>query len=509
VVGIRARSLTQRAALSFVSSALQQGARLVVGFALTPVIVGGLGAELFGAWGLIVRIAGFLGTGTLTPLESVRILVGRASSNPDSARKRRVLGAALLQAALLAPVVLAIGAILVVFTDAVIKVEQAHLAAVRVALAVSVVGVCLRQYLALSQSVLLAENLAYRRMGATAAFVLLGGGLNALGVVLGFGIPSLAVTTLAASIVLGLFQWHIVLREVPWIGVSMPSRKDFTESFRINAANSLAVVAAQIVASADALVVGLLLGPAPVATYLATGALARFAVEPVSHFYKNSLSPGVNALAGDDQWERVKRLRIEVVELLAYLHGVVGAVVLLFNGTFVRLWLGEDLFGGTLLGLAIIVGLTFRTLAACDGFLLEAGLHLRARTMALLLWGLISICLGLLGSVGHLWGVASGFALGGVGLWWHYQVLLARFRGIALRVTVTRPWRAASFAVAATAGGAALSRRVDQTALGWSGLILLTAGVAVGLLACGYFIALRRETRASLRRRARNALRRS
>lgn len=71
-------SLTRRAGLTFVSSMLQQGARFLVGFVVTPIVIRGLGAELYGAWMMLQQTAGYLALSDLRPMGTLKIIRGWA-----------------------------------------------------------------------------------------------------------------------------------------------------------------------------------------------------------------------------------------------------------------------------------------------------------------------------------------------------------------------------------------------------------------------------------------------
>jgi hypothetical protein len=54
------KNLTRRAGLTLLSNLLEQGSNLVIGFVATPIIISGLGTELYGAWMMLQRTIGYL-----------------------------------------------------------------------------------------------------------------------------------------------------------------------------------------------------------------------------------------------------------------------------------------------------------------------------------------------------------------------------------------------------------------------------------------------------------------
>ena len=53
-------SLTKKASLNALAAALDYGARLLVGFIITPLLVTGLGDYIYGAWRVLERMVGYL-----------------------------------------------------------------------------------------------------------------------------------------------------------------------------------------------------------------------------------------------------------------------------------------------------------------------------------------------------------------------------------------------------------------------------------------------------------------
>lgn len=54
-------ALTRKALLTFLSQLFAQGAGLIAGFVFTPIVMKGLGADVYGVWGFIQKLTGFVG----------------------------------------------------------------------------------------------------------------------------------------------------------------------------------------------------------------------------------------------------------------------------------------------------------------------------------------------------------------------------------------------------------------------------------------------------------------
>src|SRR5450759_3311314 len=89
VVSAQDIPLTRNGVLTFISHLLAQGAGLVSGLFFTPIIVHGLGKDLFGAWGMITNLTGFLGYGNLNAMSILKLMLGVRQHSDDILEKRR------------------------------------------------------------------------------------------------------------------------------------------------------------------------------------------------------------------------------------------------------------------------------------------------------------------------------------------------------------------------------------------------------------------------------------
>jgi len=76
-------TLTRRASLNAVQSLLDYAARLAVGLAVTPLLVGRLGREMFGVWEMLNRLIGYMSAADGRPTEALRLVIATKQGAVD------------------------------------------------------------------------------------------------------------------------------------------------------------------------------------------------------------------------------------------------------------------------------------------------------------------------------------------------------------------------------------------------------------------------------------------
>jgi|GEM_PF-2193148 len=480
--------LTRRAKLTFVSQILAQAAQLISGLFFTRIIVHGLEQELYGAWGMITSMLGFLGLANLNATSILKLVLGVRQHNPDVAEKRRLIGAALWQWAIFLPIILLAGTLLVFFAPRLVPTLPENLTAVYWTMALMVLSVPLMQLCSLPASVLSGQNLNYKAMGLNAAMVLGGGALNALGVMAGFGLVVLAVTTLIGILMVNGARLYVVRRNVLWFGIERPRPAEIREMIHLSIPGTLGVAAGGLLGSADVLLFGYFFGTAAASIYMITGALIRYAVTPFQQLL-GSGNAGIGFLVGKGEWVRLAALRLELHQTALWGFGVIAAVVLTCNHFFVHLWVGDRFYGGFPLDLAIVLCAFFRQMVQIDSIPLDASLRLYPKVAMAIVWSIIGLAAGwgLAGLAGPA-GIPLGMALGQGGLWASYQFLLRRYTGLPIGWHLRHMVRPLGVFALAMSGWTWMRWHYPLSITTWWGLagtvslVALFAGVAGGVM---------------------------
>jgi len=423
---IQGGALTRRATLTFASSLLQQAARFIVGFTVTPIVVRGLGAELYGVWVMLQQTAGYLGLSDLRPMATLKFTLAVRQHLEDEEEKRRQVGAAMVVWAVTLPLLLAIGALAVWAAPSFIHIAPWFIWPVRLAMGLLVLSIALDRGLSLPGNVLRGVNLDYKAMGLSAATILLGGALTGLAVWAGWGLPGVAGASVVGILISSCVRYLVARHVVPWFGIAWPLRRELADFFRLSAWLFFSGLGALLLMASDFLVVGWVLGPKAAAVYAITGTVLRMSIGPLEQLLSSG-GPGIAGLCGKCEWDRVGKVRLEMHLAAVAAMTVVGVGVLTLNQPFLSLWVGEGFYGGHLLNFLLVVIALESLIFRVDGVIVDSMLEFRSRTFISIACGAVSLLLGgWLASVWGLPGMALGILLGRLGALVSFPFIIAK-----------------------------------------------------------------------------------
>jgi O-antigen/teichoic acid export membrane protein len=488
-------TLTRRASLTFVSSLLQQGARFIVGFVVTPIVVRGLGAELYGVWVMLQQTVGYLSLSDLRPMGTLKFTLAVRQHMDDVDEKRRQIGAAMVIWAITLPILLAVGAIAVWAVPSFIRTGPQYIWPVRLTLGILVLSIALDRGLSLPANVLRGVNLDYKAMGLNAGTILLGGLLTVLAIWAGWGLPGVAGASVMGVALSGGVRYLVVRRVVSWFGMARPLWRELIDFARLSAWLFFSTLGTLLLMASDFLVVGWVLGPNAAAVYAITGAVLRMSLGPLEQLLSSG-SPGIAGLCGRGDWDRVGKVRLEMHLIALAAITVVGVGVLTLNQSFLGLWVGEGFYGGQALNFLLVVIALETLMFRIDGVIVDSMLEFRTKTFVSLACGAASILLGgLLASVWGLPGMALGIFLARLGSLVGLPFIIAK-KGIPVISYVksmVRPYLAATIILVVCYFASPLF--LVQT---W--LSLISSGLLLGILSAGFIclLGLSRDQRAML-----------
>jgi len=188
------------------------------------------------------------------------------------------------------------------------------------------------------------------------------------------------VAQVAAAGLTGLCFWVLVKQFVPGFGVARPARPEVTSLLTMSAWLSGGTVLTHVLLHSDMLILGIVVSPAAVTTYAVTEYAARTALG-VFDFTVGSAMPGLGGVIGQRQFERAAQIRAELMALTWLFVTAVGATILLWNRSFLSLWVGGHLYAGVWANL-LMVGITVQTaFVRSDAYILDAALRPRLRVV--------------------------------------------------------------------------------------------------------------------------------
>jgi len=193
-------NLSQKAYLNALAGALEYGARFIVGFVITPLLLAGLGDYLFGVWQILRRLIGYFSAAGARPAQALKWTIAKQQASTEYQKKRVSVGNAVGVWVLFLPLVAVVGGTFAWFAPTLLGAPAALSWVLRLAAAVLVANLVVITLTGVPQSVLRGENLGYKRMGLTAILVFAGGGFAAIALHFKTGLVGVATAYLVTSL---------------------------------------------------------------------------------------------------------------------------------------------------------------------------------------------------------------------------------------------------------------------------------------------------------------------
>lgn len=428
------RSLTGRAYLNAVASGLDYGTRAVVELVVSPLVVAGLGAATFGAWRVLWQWSSYVWGASGRSAQALQFAIAHKQWTATDQEKRQLVGAAALVWLLFLPLVLVAGGAGVWLVPHLLEVPADQVGPLRVAAAILVLDAMAVTLLTLPRSALVGENLGYTRIGASSVLVAIGGGLLIAAVRLDLGLPGLAAATLATTLLTGAVFWVITRHRLAWFGIARPGRAMARWFLGLSAWFLGWKLVLELMIASDLLVLAAFLPLSAVAAFALTKWVTDSMAQVLSMLVQATI-PGIGGYLGSGALDRAAALRGEVMSLVWVLATGVGTTVILWNETFVGLWVGDHLYAGATTTLLLVVLAFQLALIRTDTFVIDVALVPRVKVLAGVVAAVLSIGLAALaagpldgGMVGLCLGLVAGRAVLGVTA----PVAVGRFLGVPL-----------------------------------------------------------------------------
>jgi O-antigen/teichoic acid export membrane protein len=484
---VSSETLTHRAFLNSVASAVDYSARLAVGFAINPLLVSGLGSHGYGLWQILRQLTGYLSPAGGRATQALKWTVASHQSSTDYAEKRRFVGSAVVVWCIFLLPMSGLGGLLTWFAPLWLDVREELVATVRLATGLLVAQLILATLSEVPRSVLTGENLGYKRMGLSTLIVLLGGGLMALALYLDTGLAGVAACPLLTAILTGVVFLGVVRRHVAWFGIARPSRDLVRRFLGLSGWFLLWRVVTQAMRASDVVLLGMLLSIDAVTTY----SLTKFVPETLVSFVEIvvfGITPGLGGLLGRGEIQRVARVRGEIMVLSWLIAVVAGATILLWNRSFVGLWVGAEHYAGSLPTLWIVLMVTQFVLIRNDANIIDLTLDLRNKVLLGALAAGVSVFAAVV--LLEYWelgieGLCLGFVAGRAILSVAYPWMLGRTLGEPLSGQLRRAMRPICVTALLFGLGVRLS---DLVAVGsWPALVGAVAATVACVLVLAFF----------------------
>lgn len=505
--GRRRWNLSQKASLTALASGLDYVAGITTAFILNPLLVEGLGKYVYGVWRILWGLSGYLWATSGRSAQALTWVVAREQHSRAVEDKKKLIGSAVFVWLVFLPILAVAGGVGGWVLPLLLKSPASDVWPIRVAAWIVTVDAIALGLVTIPRSVLQGENLGYKRMGLSALLICVGGALMALAIYLDMGIVGVAGAQLADTVLTGLLFWRVAKRYVPWFGFARPSRSTAKWFLGISWWFMGWKFVYEFLTVSDVVVLGFFGAVELVTVYTLTKFVA-LAMVPLLSILLQSGAPGLSGIIGQGDTEKAIKVRHEIMSFTWLIVTAIGTALLLWNRSFIDLWVGPQFYAGALPNLLIVVMVAQFIFVGNDARIIDLTLHLGAKVLtgavsAATSFALAAILVGPFhsGIVGMTIGVIAGRSIISIA----YPVMVGRFLGDPF----TNQLRGAArpFTVSALLFAASLELGRGIRAGSWFELVVFGGASAAAVAIVAAFAGLTAEQRRAFVQRARRVIR--
>ena len=495
----RDKALTHTAYLNGFASLLDTLVKGGVMAFVTPILVSSLGSSLFGIWQILGRMVTYMHAADGRPTQALKWVIANRQSVDDDETKRRHVGSAIGVWLLFLPLLVVISAVLIWISPYITRVAADQYRSIRVTCALLVVNFLLIQLVSLPEAVLRGMNLGYKRLGLQASLNIVGGALALGALYIGAGLIGLAGAQAILTALTGVLFLAVVKKYVAWYGVSRPSWAEVRSFLKLSGWWFAWTTIHKFIIASDILILGVVASASAVTTYSLTN-FAGLTLLSLVTIVLAAVMPGLGSVIGEKQFERANTLRAEMTAASWLLLAAIGSTILIWNRSFIHLWVGDQHYAGTLANLLMVLMIVQLIFIRNDAYVIDLTLELREKVMMGVVAAAVSIALSAI-LIPHLGiaGLCLGMILGRLSLTISYPIVINKRFGLKRLPNLKSVIRPALTMVVMFGGSAFLSRQllVDKW-LVWAVCAVLTFCLTLGLAS---LVGLSSDVRRSLQKR--------
>jgi len=397
-------NLKQHAYLNSITAMIDHVGVQLTGFIVNPFIVSGLGSAFYGIWQMLTQMTGYANMADTRATQVLKWSVSKKRNVSSDEELRSEVTTALVITAIIVPIVLIIGSVIVWYAPNLIQAGEQYKNIIRITCSLLILTLVVHKIFDLFESVLRGMNLGFKRMGVRAGIIAFGGLLKVLAITLGYGLIGLAFVQILIALFLGMTFYYIVKKHVPWFGFGKTNKEKIKSYGKLSGWFMGFMATKMMLMNSDKIVLGYLIGPIFVTKYTLT-LFTSFAIKGIVSAISTGIIPGIGGIFGKGDFQKVQKARNVLITLNWILVSAFGVSILLFNQSFIGLWVGAEHYAGNLENLLIMIIAIQYIFFQMDSDIINITLKLEIKVLLSFLAASITILLAFL--LINEWGIAG------------------------------------------------------------------------------------------------------
>jgi len=495
----KSKDLTERMFLNTITSAFNYVAIVLVTFIVSPLLLSYLGTTLFGTWQFCQRLLSYVRAIDGRAPQALKWTIAHKQASNDFGAKRRDVGSAVVVWFIFLPLLVFAGCVISWFSPYLInELPREHFLIVRLTCVILVLNLIILPLRSIPEAVLIGTNQAYKCIGINPLATVIQGGLMIWAAYTGWGIVGVAASLMCATMVRAAMIFWVSKRNISWLGISWPSRTEVSHFFKFSFWVFCWTFINKLMLSGDILILGLAISAAKVASYSLTQYTMLASIN-LAAMIVSSVIPGLGGIVGQKDFEKAAKVRGEIMVGSWLVIVVLGSVILLWNNSFLTLWVGKEYFIGFAENFMMVLMMVQLVLIRNDAFIIDVTLNIKQKVLL----GACSTVVGLflayfmvrycdLGVVGLVVGLMIGRGI----LTVLFPIMVNKafhLKGRRQLVSLSRPFFTTSILFSIT-----VYLGMHVTATSWLYLALYVVFSAVLVLSLAFYMGFTKEQRVQI-----------
>lgn len=376
-------SRTKSFVRGFASVTAQKILIKLIGLIVTPIVLTYLDKSEYGFWVIIGSFLGYMGLMDFGVTGATATIAAKSNTKEDEHRINIVINNAFVLQSIIGGVIIIVGFIISFYLPDLFKIGDYSKEDAWLVLVMAIIGYGISFPPKSLKGLIRARQMIALSVWLEFILFILTTSLNLYLLHSGFGLLALPIGTIAVRLL--SYPLFIVMAKKAYPQLrfdrSVITYDHMKEIFGVSSLWFVSMIAAIIIYSTDAILIGIFLSTAMVTLYALTFRLSEVIREWI-YSINFTLMPGIGQIMGNGDLAKARDIYLRSQPVILSL-AVIGAVfIYLFNGYFVQFWVGNEYYAGDTLSLIFAAIIFISVVFHSSSLVISADLKLKGVTTA-------------------------------------------------------------------------------------------------------------------------------
>lgn len=381
----KAKNRSKRAISAVFTSYLNAPLRMIIGFVMTPLILGFIGSEKYGLWVIIGSLLGYMGRLDLGITGSVSTFIARKQHEESGHSINVIISNSIFLQIIIGGAALILGYCLSFFITDFFGIGEELKGEARTVFMLAVLGLSISFPLRSLKAILRGTQNITTLIWVESFNYILRSALIIAFLFTGLDLLALPTGTIIVTIFAIGIVYYFALQTNPKLKLSakLIKKVEIKKIFSVSIWWFLGGIGALFIYSTDNILIGHYLGATTVTAYALTYRVAEMSRNLIFQI-NSSLMPGVGDLVGRKEYDKLKSVYLFSLKTVINMSLIFSAFLIIYNRHVVKFWVGEENFGGQTLTIIFAVTLIQFTVFHSAAVILSN--FLKVKGIAVLRW---------------------------------------------------------------------------------------------------------------------------